>query len=146
MAGIGRYEIEHELGRGAMGVVYLARDPRLERQVAVKVIRLPPGLSEESRAEFRERFLREARAAAGLTHRSIVTVYEFDDDPEYGAPFLAMEYVPGRSLRQLFDDEAADDVAAELQITRGAAYSAKARVLRKLRQLAAGLVDESVFS
>ena len=103
MSQIGRYEVESELGRGAMGVVYLARDPRLERKVAVKTHALPRGLGEKEQREYRARFLREAHAAARLSHAGIVTVYDADEDPEDGTPFIAMEYVAGRSLREEFD-------------------------------------------
>jgi serine/threonine protein kinase len=103
MTRIGRYEVESEIGRGAMGVVYLAHDPRLKRRVAVKTHALPQGLTEEQKTEFRLRFLREAHAAAVLSHSGIVTIYDADDDN--GLPFIAMEYVEGRSLRQLLDDQ-----------------------------------------
>jgi serine/threonine protein kinase len=102
---IGRYEVESEIGRGAMGVVYLARDPRLERRVAVKIFALPQGLSGSETGEFRERFLREARAAAALSHRGIVTIYDADEDGERQLPFIAMEYVPGRTLRRTLEAE-----------------------------------------
>jgi serine/threonine-protein kinase len=100
MRTIGRYEIERELGRGAMGVVYLARDPQLHRQVAVKTYSLPEGITDESAREFHERFLREARAAASLSHPGIVTVYDAGEDPATKRPYIAMEYVPGQSLKQ----------------------------------------------
>ena len=100
MSSIGRYQIERELGRGAMGVVYLATDPQLHRQVAVKTCSLPDGISEEQAALFHERFLREARAAASLSHPGIVTVYDAGEDEARGIPYIAMEYVAGRTLRQ----------------------------------------------
>jgi tRNA A-37 threonylcarbamoyl transferase component Bud32 len=103
MAKIGRYVIEAEIGRGAMGVVYLASDPRLQRQVAVKTYSLPEGLDRERLKEFQTRFLREAQAAASLSHPGIVVVYDADEDKRLGLPFIAMEYVPGRSLRQLLE-------------------------------------------
>jgi serine/threonine protein kinase len=103
MSCIGRYEVESELGRGAMGVVYLARDPRLKRSIALKTHALPQGLGEEQQREYRVRFLREAHAAARLSHAGIVTIYDADEDPDDGTPFIAMEYVPGRSLREEFD-------------------------------------------
>ena len=68
MSTIGRYEVEAEIGKGAMGVVFLATDPNLRRRVALKVHSLPQGLSPQREAEYRERFLREAQAAAGLDH------------------------------------------------------------------------------
>jgi predicted Ser/Thr protein kinase len=100
---IGRYEVETEIGRGAMGVVYLAVDPRLERRVAIKTYSLPDGLAPGQRREFQERFLREARAAAGLSHPGIVTVFDSDEDEATGNPFIAMEYVAGRTLRDWMD-------------------------------------------
>jgi serine/threonine protein kinase len=105
VSNIGRYEIEGEIGRGAMGIVQLARDPRLRRQVAVKTYALPDGLSDEQRREFHERFLREAQAAAGLSHRGIVTVYDADEDEASGTPFIAMEYVPGQTLGELLCEQ-----------------------------------------
>jgi serine/threonine protein kinase len=86
-----------------MGVVYLARDPRLNRQVAVKTFSLPEGLDDERLREYHARFLREAQAAASLSHPGIVVIYDADDDPKLKLPFIAMEYVPGRSLRQLLE-------------------------------------------
>jgi serine/threonine-protein kinase len=100
MPTIGRYEIVKEIGRGAMGVVYLASDPHLQRQVAVKTYHLPEGISEDLSKEFRERFLREARAAASLSHPGIVTIHDAGQDPATGRPFIAMEFVPGESLGQ----------------------------------------------
>jgi tRNA A-37 threonylcarbamoyl transferase component Bud32 len=88
----GRYEIQAELGRGGMGVVYRARDTRLDRVVALK--RLPDQLRKEPR--FVEMLLREARSAARLNHRNIVTVY--DVDHEDGAWFITMELLEGSSL------------------------------------------------
>ena len=121
MSKIGRYEVEHEIGRGAMGRVYAARDPRLRRRVAVKVHALPQGLSEAQEQEFRARFLREAQAAALLSHPGIVTVYDADEDPESGLPFIAMEHVEGGSLRQLLDEQ--DRVETERARQIGAALA-----------------------
>jgi len=100
MPNIGRYEIERELGRGAMGVVYLAHDPQLHRQVAVKTYSLPDGVSAELAKEFHERFLREARAAASLSHPGIVTIFDAGEDSARGLPYIAMEFIPGMSLKQ----------------------------------------------
>src|SRR5438034_9070976 len=87
-----------------MGVVYLAHDPRVRRRLALKTYHLPRGLSREEEKEFSERFLREAQAAGALSHPAIVTVYDADEDPAEGIPFIAMEYVPGRSLRELLSE------------------------------------------
>ncbi|MGC8724331.1 MAG: serine/threonine protein kinase [Acidobacteriota bacterium] len=92
---IGKYVIERVLGRGSMGLVYLARDPTIDRYVALKTIALPDGLEEAKVREFRQRFLREARAAGKLNHPCIVTIYEADDGSLGGVPFIAMEYVEG---------------------------------------------------
>ena len=98
---IGRYEIEKILGRGSTGVVYLARDPLIDRRVALKTLRVD--LGEEIAEEFRERFVREARAAGSLNHPGIVTVHDVGEDPETGLMYIAMEYVEGRDIRQLLD-------------------------------------------
>jgi serine/threonine protein kinase len=90
---VGQYEILREIGRGGMATVYLARQRRLDRFVALK--ELKP--ADRDDATFARRFLREARVAAELSHPSIVTVYEYLEHE--GTPFIAMEYVPRGSLR-----------------------------------------------
>jgi serine/threonine protein kinase len=100
---IGRYEVEVEIGRGSMGVVYLAHDPRVLRRLAVKTYHLPEGISPQQQREYRERFLREAQAAGRLSHPAIVTLYDADEDPDTGTPFIAMEYLAGQSLQELLD-------------------------------------------
>jgi serine/threonine-protein kinase len=92
---IGKYRVSRVLGRGSMGVVFLARDSLIDRDVAIKTVALPPGLDDDKIREFRERFLREARAAGRLSHPSIVTIYEADDGSDGGTPFIAMEFVEG---------------------------------------------------
>ncbi|MFN8646071.1 MAG: serine/threonine-protein kinase [Gemmatimonadales bacterium] len=88
----GRYSLERELGRGGMGVVFLARDVSLDRLVAIKL--LPPALA--ARPDLRERFLREARLAARLSHPNIVPIHSVE---EHGAlVWFAMAFVPGESL------------------------------------------------
>jgi len=91
----GRFEVIGELGKGAMGVVYKARDPVIDREVAIKT------LSAEGREDpdLRERFTREARSAGILHHPSIITVYDVGE--EDGIPFLALEYLEGRTLQEL---------------------------------------------
>ena len=89
---ISHYRILRRLGVGAMGEVYLAEDTKLGRSTALKIIR--PEVAGE--AERKKRFLREARAAAGLAHPGIATIYEIGQDE--GTDFIAMEYVEGRSL------------------------------------------------
>lgn len=93
---IGRYEIKALLGAGAMGSVYLAEDPRIKRQLAIKVVRLDTIRNEAERKEFLARFQREAEVSGVLNDPGIVTIYDVGDS-ELG-PFLAMEYVSGRPL------------------------------------------------
>ena len=92
---IGRYEILDELGHGAMGSVFRAHDPAMDRVVALKTI-LSVALAGDHGAEFRERFYREARAAGALAHPGIVPV--FDVGEHEGVPFLVMEFVNGKTL------------------------------------------------
>jgi serine/threonine-protein kinase len=92
---IGRYEIIEELGRGAMGSVFKARDPVVGRIVALKTIHTA-ALAGEQSAEYRSRFYREARASGVLAHPGIVPVFDVGDHE--GAPFLVMEFVDGRTL------------------------------------------------
>jgi predicted Ser/Thr protein kinase len=96
---LGRYVIERVLGRGAMGVVYLARDPVIGRQVALKTLTLPSDPTEAE--EFHQRFLREARAAGILSHPGIVTVHDAGVDESSGLSYIAMEYIEGLSIKQL---------------------------------------------
>src|SRR3989304_5100773 len=99
---LGRYRILGELGRGAMGTVYPAHDPLIEREVAVKT--LHPDLPQEVIAEVRERFLREAKSAGRLNHPNIVTI--FDVGEHNGVAYMAMELLEGRSLQQILSESA----------------------------------------
>jgi serine/threonine protein kinase len=92
-----RYAIDAELGRGAMGVVYRARDPKLGRTVAIKMVSTA-GLDPEAETEYRERFVVEAKAAGRFSHPGIVTIFDVREEAE---PYLVMEYVEGQSLQQL---------------------------------------------
>ena len=96
-AEIGRYRIERLIGGGAMGVIYAAHDPAIDRKVAIKLIRADL-LSGEDKADFVARFQREARSAGRCTHPNIVSVYDFA--VYEGNPFLAMEYVEAGNLGQ----------------------------------------------
>jgi serine/threonine protein kinase/tetratricopeptide (TPR) repeat protein len=87
-----RYHILKELGRGAMGTVYLAQDTQLQRQVALKIPHFQPGAS----PQLRERFYREARAAAALRHPNICPIYDIGEND--GRPYLTMAYIEGQSL------------------------------------------------
>lgn len=96
---VGRYEIERTLGRGAMGIVYLARDPLIDRKVALKTLRLDVDV--DIADEFRERFLREAQAAGRLNHPGIVTIHDVGEDRSNGVLYIAMEYIEGRDLKEI---------------------------------------------
>ena len=101
----GRFEVEKVIGRGAMGVVYLAKDPFLERQVAIKAIQVHPGLSESSVSDLRKRFENEARSAGNLSHPNLVTIFEagMEDD----ALYIAMELVEGEAFDDIIESERA---------------------------------------
>ena len=94
---IGRYEIIAELGRGAMGIVYKARDPLLDRIVAVKTIVSPKGSGRRNRRAYLERFEREAKAAAKLRSPHVVQILDYGVDE--GVPFIVMELLQGEDLR-----------------------------------------------
>jgi serine/threonine-protein kinase len=93
---LGRYQIEGRLGRGAMATVYLGRDPRINRKVAIKAISLAEEFDSENLEEARERFLREAESAGRLNHPEIITIYDAGD--EGSVAWLAMEYFKGKPL------------------------------------------------
>jgi serine/threonine-protein kinase len=94
---LGRYHIVAELGWGAMGLVYKAHDPRIDRIVAIKIITVSAADPKEDQA-YRARFIREAQAAGRLSHPGIVTIYDVDEDPVSHTPYIVMEYVPGKRL------------------------------------------------
>jgi serine/threonine protein kinase len=104
IAKLGRYEVVSELGKGAMGIVYLARDPVIGRMVAIKTIRVNAGGDEEDTQEFRERFVREAQTAGILSHPNIVTIHDIGEDPETQVSFIAMEYIEGKNLKMLLGE------------------------------------------
>ena len=93
---LGRYQIERVLGKGAMGVVYEANDPKLNRKVAIKTI-LVSQLDEETAKDFSMRFVREAHAVARLNHPNIVQVYDFGE--EGGVAYFVMEFIRGKELK-----------------------------------------------
>ncbi len=98
---LGRYVIERKLGRGAMGAVYLARDPRINRAVALKVIPIEKEFEDEELEEARLRFFREAESAGRLTHPNIITVFDCGEDKHLA--YIAMEFLPGIPLTQYTD-------------------------------------------
>lgn len=98
---LGKYEIRGEPGRGAMGIVYEAYDPLIERAVALKTIRRE-ALQGAHAGEILARFRREAQAAGKLTHPNIVAIYDFGEDA--GVSYIAMELVKGRELKSYFEE------------------------------------------
>ena len=125
MEQLGRYEILDELGRGAMGVVYKARDPNIDRMVAIKVISPEAGMDPARAKELRERFQREARAAGRLSHPNIVTIYDASEDQ--GRAFLVMEFVEGTTLDSMVNAGhtfTLEDVASiGMQVAQGLDYA-----------------------
>lgn len=97
---LGRYEVVRELGKGAMGIVYLAKDPLIGRLVALKTIRPASHADDDEIKEFQARFIREAQAAGILNHPSIVTVHDIGTD-DTGMNFIAMEYVEGQNIKEI---------------------------------------------
>ena len=119
---IGRYKILGELGRGAMGVVYKAEDPALDRIVALKTIVLEDDA--QGRKEYQKRFFLEAKAVGKLTHPNIVTTYDFGE--EDGLAYMAMELLEGSDLRTRMRASAIDTAEAvdiALQVAEGLAFA-----------------------
>ena len=93
---LGRYEIIRPLGKGAMGVVYLGLDPRINRKTAIKTFRFSQELQSEAIAELKEKFFREAESAGALSHPNIVTVYDAGEEQDLA--FIAMEFLEGETF------------------------------------------------
>jgi serine/threonine-protein kinase len=100
----GRYEVVSEIGRGAMGAVYKARDPQINRFVAIKAISAISQSPEEEQ-DYRQRFFHEAQAAGRLVHPGIVTIFDVGEETETRTPYIVMEYVGGQSLSGLLSSE-----------------------------------------
>jgi serine/threonine-protein kinase len=135
---LGTHRLERLLGSGGMGAVFLAYDTRLHRQIALKVIN-----NDVDNATSSARLLREARAAAALNHPNICTIHEVGD--AYGAAFIAMEYVAGRSLRERIDEGALSvDEAARLgsQAAEALAYAHDHGVIHRDFKAANAIVAE----
>ena len=125
---IHRYEVVDRLGRGGMGELYLARDPLLDRLVAIKVLR-----TGFEGSDLRERFAREARSAARLAHINIVTIYDVGEHD--GQPYIAMEYVPGETLYQQIQRKVPLALSTKLQyideLCAGLAHAHKAGIIHR---------------
>jgi len=120
---LGRYEIIDELGQGAMGVVYRAKDPLIDRVVAIKTINLDQAM--EEREEYEQRFYQEARAAGRLSHHNIVTIYDVGKSGDIA--YIAMEFLQGRELRDVLNEKSMLPIAQVLdivaQVAQGLAYA-----------------------
>ncbi len=120
---LGRYEVIGELGQGAMGVVYKAKDPLIDRVVAIKTINLSQAL--EEREEYEARFYQEARAAGRLSHHNIVTIYDVGKSGDVA--YIAMEFLQGRELRDILNEKSVLPVEQVLdivaQVAQGLAYA-----------------------
>lgn len=136
---IGRYEIKSPLGQGGMGSLYLAHDPNTNRLVAIKLLD-----ATLNSAEFRERFVREARALAAVNHPNIVSVY---DTGEYeGAPYIVMEYVRGETLAEVIQRRAPIPMAQRVrwmaELCAGLGQAHEARVIHRDIKPANLIVDQ----
>lgn len=127
---LGRYQIESELGRGAMGVVYKALDPVLDRTVALKIIVLDDDA--EERAEYHSRFFQEAKAAARLNHPALITIYDFGE--EGSLAYMAMELLKGTELSERMAKGAMpiqEAIAIAEQVAEGLAYAHDNEVIHR---------------
>lgn len=111
---LGRYQVEKELGKGAMGVVYLGRDPKINRVVAIKTLALKDEFEGDELVEIKERFFREAETAGRLNHPNIVTIY--DAGEEHDLAYIAMEFLHGHDLARYVKPDALLPVAKVVNI------------------------------
>ncbi len=123
ISNLGRYEVIGELGQGAMGIVYKAKDPLIDRVVAIKTISL--GLAQDGKDEYEQRFYQEAKAAGRLSHPNIVTIYDVGKSGDVA--YIAMEFLHGRELRDMMNSEGLLPVDHVLdiavQVASGLAYA-----------------------
>src|SRR5262245_37019933 len=140
---IGKYQVVDLLGQGGMGTLYLARDPSLDRLVAIKVLRVD--VDAES---MRARFDREARSVSRLRHPNIVTIFEYGDHK--GQPFIVMEYIAGESMDELIRRQAALVLTRKLelmeQLCAGMAYAHRARIIHRDLKPANLMIDDETSS
>ena len=116
---LGRYEVEKELGKGAMGVVYLGKDPKISRVVAIKTMALAQEFEGDELEEVKERFFREAETAGRLSHPNIVTIY--DAGEEHDLAYIAMEFLKGQDLTKYTKKDNLLDIKTVISIVTRAA-------------------------
>ncbi len=116
---LGRYEVEKELGKGAMGIVYLGKDPKISRVVAIKTMALAQEFEEDELDEVKERFFREAETAGRLNHPYIVTIY--DAGEEHDLAYIAMEFLKGHDLARYCKPDNLLEVKRVISIVQRAA-------------------------
>jgi CHASE2 domain-containing sensor protein/predicted Ser/Thr protein kinase len=116
---LGRYEVEKELGKGAMGIVYLGKDPKISRVVAIKTLALADEFEEDELKEVKQRFFREAETAGSLSHPNIVTIY--DAGEEHDLAYIAMEFLKGHDLARYIKSNNLLDTRTVLSIVQRAA-------------------------
>lgn len=130
---IGRYQIERQLGRGSMGVVYLGADPKISRKVAIKTLALNREFDPEVLDQVKTRFFREAEASGRLTHKNIVTIYDVGE--EHDLAFIAMDFLEGVALDTYTKAETLLPIAEVLdigaQIAEGLDYAHQQQVIHR---------------
>ena len=130
---LGRYEIEKELSKGSMGIVYLGKDPKISRIVAIKTMALAQEFEEDELEEVKHRFFREAETAGRLSHPYIVTI--FDVGEEHDLAYIAMEYLQGHDLGRYIKPDNLLDVRTILSIVRrvaeALAYAHKQNIVHR---------------
>ena len=130
---VGRYEILDVAGRGAMGVVYKAKDPLIGRTVAIKVMSAAVALRPDEQEEYRQRFFREAQAAGRLRHDNIVSIYDMGE--EGGVPYMTMEFVEGQSLSKRLKDKGplplGEAVSIMRQVATGLSYAHEQNIVHR---------------
>ena len=132
---VGRYLVEEVIGRGGMSIVYCARDNRLDREVALKIIKFSPELESSERRDLRQRLRREAAAAARISsHPNVVQIYDYGTDEELDLDFIAMERLNGHDLKEALKSKLLSQSEARrvlLEASRGVAAGHRAGIVHR---------------
>ena len=130
---LGRYELVKELGRGAMGIVYLGKDAKIGREVAIKTLALSDEFDGEALKDVHDRFFREAETAGRLNHSNIVTIYDVGEDQ--GLAYIAMDFLQGDSLAKFTDSKSllpmGEALAVAVKVAEGLDYAHKHKVVHR---------------